>query len=417
MSLFETHSSEINDPQRLAALGLSGLLDTPPEAAFDKFTALAQQILGVSVALISLVDEDRQFFKSQTGLPEPWAQARQTPLSHSFCQYVVARNEPLIVNDAHLDPQVKENLAVSEIGVVAYAGVPLRTDSGQVIGAFCAIETRPVQWTPRDIEILSALAEMVMREVALRQMAQQLDARYKSLQTAEDRRDSLVNMLVHDLRTPLTSLATGLDTLNAVAQLDSVTQNLLDISVRGAKSLSSMIDTILDVSRAEAGLLILDRKPILPLSLVALATEEVEQLILQKSLALSLEIAPELPVFSADKTKLKRVLINLLGNAISHTPAKGNLKISVELSSDQQTFLWCVSDTGAGIPADELEHIFEKFGQVASSSHGQANSGLGLTFCKLVVEAHGGKMWAESQMGQGSQFYFTIPAAVEKSDA
>ena len=417
MPLFETDSSEINDPQRLAALGLSGLLDTPPEAAFDRFTVLAQQILGVSVSLISLVDEDRQFFKSQTGLPEPWAQARQTPLSHSFCQYVVTKNAPLIVENARLDPLVKENLAVLELGVVAYAGVPLRTASGQVIGAFCAIDTQPVQWTPRDIEILSALAEMVMREVSLRQMAQQLDERYKSLQIAEDRRDSLVNMLVHDLRTPLSSLVAGLDTLNAVAQLDDIAQNILDISVRGAKSLSGLIDTILDVSRAEAGLLILDRKPILPLSLAALATEEVEQLILKKSLALSLEIAPELPVFSGDKTKLKRVLVNLLGNAISHTPAKGHLKISVELCPDKQTFLWCVSDTGSGIPAEELENIFEKFGQVASTSHGQANSGLGLTFCKLVVEAHGGKIWAESQIERGSQFYFTVPPAIENSES
>ncbi len=415
MSLFETNSSEINDPQRLAALGLSGLLDTPPEAAFDKFTALAQQILGVSVALISLVDEDRQFFKSQVGLPEPWAQARQTPLSHSFCQYVITRNAPLIVNDAHLNPLVKENLAVSEIGVVAYAGVPLRTASGQVIGAFCALDTKPVQWTPRDIEVLSALAEMVMREVALRQMTQQLDERYRAIKTAEERRDSLVNMLVHDLRTPLTSLVSGLYTLNEVAQLDGVAQNLLDISARGAKSLSRMIDTILDVSRAEAGLLVLDREPVLPLSLAALATEEVEQLILKKSLSLALDIAPEMPVFDADKAKLKRVLINLLGNAIYHTPSKGRLKISVEFCSDEENFLWCVSDTGSGIPTGELENIFEKFGQVASPSYSQANSGLGLTFCKLVVEAHGGRIWAESQLGQGSQFYFTIPPATENS--
>ncbi len=417
MSIFETDSSEIHAPQRLEALGLSGLLDTPPEAAFDKFTALAQQILGVSVALISLVDADRQFFKSQVGLPEPWAGARQTPLSHSFCQYVVTKDAPLIVNDAQFNPLVKENLAVLEIGVVAYAGVPLRTDSGQVIGAFCALDTKPVQWTPRDIEVLSALAEMVMREVALRQMAQQLDERYQALKTAEERRDGLVNMLVHDLRTPLTSLVSGLYTLNEVAQLDGVAQNLLDISARGAKSLSRMIDTILDVSRAEAGLLVLDREPVLPLSLAALATEEVEQLILKKSLALSLDIAPELPVLNADKAKLKRVLINLLGNAIYHTAPKGRLKISVALCADEETFLWCVSDTGMGIPADELESIFEKFGQVDSADHSQANSGLGLTFCKLVVEAHGGKMWAESQIDKGSQFYFTIPPAAANADA
>ena len=411
MSLSGPISSEITDPQRLAALGLSGLLDTPPEEAFDQFTTLAQDILGVPVALISLVDKDRQFFKSQVGLPEPWAAARETPLSHSFCQYVVASGAPLVVNDAHQNPLVKENLAVSEIGVVAYAGVPLRTSSGQVIGALCAIDTQPLEWTARDIKVLSALADMVMREVALRQMAQHLHRRYQALQKAEERRDGLVHMIVHDLRTPLTSLVTGLLALNEVAALDEKSQKILDIAVRGANALSGMVDTILDVSRGEAGLLVLDRKQVLPISLIAFAVEQVEPLCRRKTLVLSFDLAPELPLFFADADKLKRVLVNLLGNAIRHIESSGHIKISVGLCQDKESFLWCVSDTGSGIPADEFENIFERFGQVTSANQSQSTSGLGLTFCKLVVEAHGGKIWVESQLKQGSQFYFTIPPA------
>src|SRR3954454_8796989 len=99
----------VADPARLAALRAPALLDSQPEEAFDRLTRLATRALGVPVALVSLVGPDRQFFKSQTGLAEPWASARQTPLTHSFCQHVVATGEPLVVSDARVHPLVKEN--------------------------------------------------------------------------------------------------------------------------------------------------------------------------------------------------------------------------------------------------------------------------------------------------------------------
>jgi GAF domain-containing protein len=165
----------VRSPARLAALRALDLLDTPAEESFDRLASLAGRLLKTPVALVSLVDSDRQFFKSCLGLPEPWNSWRQTPLSHSFCQHVAATAEPLIVSDARLDPVMKENLAVRDLGVVAYLGVPLVSPQGQALGSFCVIDSVPRQWTPDDVYVVSELARSVMSEIELRQHRRQLE--------------------------------------------------------------------------------------------------------------------------------------------------------------------------------------------------------------------------------------------------
>jgi GAF domain-containing protein len=168
-------TQQVTNFTHLSALESTGLLDTEKEEVFDRFTALASKILGVPVALISLIDRDRQFFKSQVGLPEPWATKRETPLSHSFCQHVVSRREPLIITNAHRDSLVCDNLAVEELGVVAYAGIPLTTPEGEAIGAFCAIDSQPRKWSEHELEVLRGLAQAVMTEIALRLKTKELE--------------------------------------------------------------------------------------------------------------------------------------------------------------------------------------------------------------------------------------------------
>jgi PAS domain S-box-containing protein len=155
--------------RRLDALRRACVLDTPPEEAFDRLTRLAARTLRAPVSLVSLVDADRQFFKSCAGaLPEPWHSARQTPLSHSFCQHAVTSGKPLVINDAREHPLVKDNGAVSDLGVIAYAGVPLTTAEGQVLGSFCVIDNQPRRWTDDDLEILHTLAASAVGELELR---------------------------------------------------------------------------------------------------------------------------------------------------------------------------------------------------------------------------------------------------------
>jgi GAF domain-containing protein len=156
------------EPGRLAALHAASLLDSPPDESFDRLTRLAARVVNAPVALVSAVDRDRQFFKSCLGLPEPWATRRETPLSHSFCQHVVAAREPVIVSDARRDERLLDNLAIRDLGVIAYLGMPLITREGHAVGTLCVIDHEPRIWTSDEISLVKDVAAAVVTEIALR---------------------------------------------------------------------------------------------------------------------------------------------------------------------------------------------------------------------------------------------------------
>jgi hypothetical protein len=158
----------IRDPDRLRAVRAAHILGTPPEDSFDRLAGLAARVLNAPVALISIVDEERQFFKSCLGLAEPWATSRQSPLSHSFCQHAVAAREPLIVADARKHPVLLDNAAIRDMGVIAYAGAPLLAFDGHALGTLCVIDHEPRVWTSDQVEILRDLASAVVTEIELR---------------------------------------------------------------------------------------------------------------------------------------------------------------------------------------------------------------------------------------------------------
>jgi len=157
----------INDRDRVAALRRLVLLDSPATESFDRLVRLAARVLGCPMALLTLVDADRQFFKASYGLPEPLATVRQTPLSHSICQHVVAREDRLIVCDATVEHWLDDNLAVQEFGVRAYAGVPLMSSDGHAVGTLCVADMVPREWTDEQIANLEDLAAATMREIRL----------------------------------------------------------------------------------------------------------------------------------------------------------------------------------------------------------------------------------------------------------
>jgi len=160
-------SRALASPARLSALWRTGL-DAVADPAFDRFADMVRKVLGVPVALVSLVDEHRQIFPGACGLAEPWAGQRQTPLSHSFCQHVVQTAEPLVITDAREDPRVRDNLAIGDLGVVGYAGMPLTDADGLVLGSLCAIDVRPHEWTPRELDLLADLAAACSDSLRLR---------------------------------------------------------------------------------------------------------------------------------------------------------------------------------------------------------------------------------------------------------
>jgi GAF domain-containing protein len=162
-----TLDQQIQDPERLTALRNTRLLDTPPEENFDQLTRMAARMLDAPVALVSLVDADRQFLKSclwaLPGQPQ-----RSDPLSHSLCKYTLASKEPLVIRDARAHPLVKDNPAVTERGVIAYAGVPLITAEGHVLGTLCVLDAKPRDWSDLQIQKLQALATAVMSTLSER---------------------------------------------------------------------------------------------------------------------------------------------------------------------------------------------------------------------------------------------------------
>lgn len=155
------------EPGRLAALQDTGLLDSEVTPSFDRHARLAAEVLNAPVALVSLVDADRQFFKSCLGLPEPWASQRESPLTHSFCQHAVVSREPLIVDDAREHELLRDNLAIRDMGVVAYAGIPLIDEDGHALGTLCVIDSQPRHWSTHQVQLLSDLAASVVTEIAL----------------------------------------------------------------------------------------------------------------------------------------------------------------------------------------------------------------------------------------------------------
>jgi GAF domain-containing protein len=163
----EAPAEILADPERLSALGETTLLDRTPNEALDILTRMASEVLGVPVALVSLVDDHRQFFKSHIGLPEPWKSRQETPLTHSFCQWVVSSKEELVIEDARKHTALRDNGAVSDIGVIAYAGVPLSSGAGQTIGSFCAIDGKPHPWSDAEMATLRDLAQVADAHTAL----------------------------------------------------------------------------------------------------------------------------------------------------------------------------------------------------------------------------------------------------------
>ena len=235
---------------------------------------------------------------------------------------------------------------------------------------------------------------------------EQLQSNYERLQELERQRDDMRNMIVHDLRTPLTALIVGIEMLETDGTLSGTQQEIVAIATGGGRTLLGMINDLLDVEKLESGSAQLQYDAVDAATLVAGAVTQVAFLAEESRTTLVTEVPADLLPFPGDEKKLSRTLVNLIGNAIKFTGA-GTVTVSANQESDAIRF--AVRDTGEGIPAESFGRIFEKFGQLDSRRVG---TGLGLAFCKLAVEAHGGRIMVESTIGAGSTFSFTIPAGV-----
>jgi two-component system, NtrC family, sensor histidine kinase KinB len=232
----------------------------------------------------------------------------------------------------------------------------------------------------------------------------------------ERMRDDLTHMIIHDLRNPLGNIVSSLQMMHtAFIEHDDTLPVLevLHIAIRNSKKLSQLIDSLLDLRRLEAGKAELRKAFANPRSLVREAVELIQPLVLKKRQNLALQIAPGLPELSVDRDMMTRVLTNLLDNAIKFAPLEGHITVGVERQED--AVLFAVSNDGPDIPSEYRQRIFDRFTRL-KDAEGVKGTGLGLAFCKLAVEAHGGRIWVESEAGQGSCFKFTLPLSSAPAD-
>jgi len=233
--------------------------------------------------------------------------------------------------------------------------------------------------------------------------------RIRRLETV--RRDFISNVS-HELRTPLASLKALTETLQEGALEDPpAAHRFLGRIQTEVEALTQMAAELLELSRIESGQVPLELKPIPPLNLLNSAAERMRTQVERAGLTLECDCPPDLPEILADLPRLQQVLVNLIHNALKFTPPGGEIRL--QATRDGRSVLFCVRDTGCGIPSDDLPRIFERFYRVDRSRSG-GGTGLGLSIARHLVEAHGGRIWAESREGAGSSFYFIIPAAQGK---
>lgn len=257
------------------------------------------------------------------------------------------------------------------------------------------------------------------REVALRvnnavftkKLFDQVQKNYEQLKELSDLRDNLTHMIVHDLRSPLTGIQGFLELLQmkAAEKLEEDELEYIKKALGGCSTLIEMISSLLDVNRLEAGEMPLD---ITDCELGAIADEAI-QAIGAAVPGVKVKIdKPDEPVnANCDPEIMCRIISNLVGNALKFSPKGSEVKVSLEKTADSVRV--SVKDSGPGIPPEYRDRIFEKFGQVeARSERKKYSTGLGLTFCKLAVEAHNGKIWLDSEVGCGSTFWFEIPLEI-----
>ena len=223
--------------------------------------------------------------------------------------------------------------------------------------------------------------------------------------------------LTHELRAPVTAIRLGLEVLQeqVTGKLEGDEKQMLSLAIKNTVRLEGLINDIMDYSKVVAGKMTVNREPCEARALVGDAVDAMQTLALSKGVKLAKEVEDGLPRVSGEARRVVQVLTNLISNAIKFSPTRGTVTVSVEAGRYEHAgaLVFRVKDMGCGIPAEDIEKVFDMFVQSTSGKKKSGGTGLGLTLARAMVALHGGRIWAESWKGAGTSFYFTIPVAAE----
>ncbi|MEM7201948.1 MAG: GAF domain-containing sensor histidine kinase [Planctomycetota bacterium] len=394
-----------NESERLAILRSYGILDTPPEERFDRITRLVSSLLGVPISLVSLIDTDRQWFKSAVGIDAP-----QTPRDVAFCAHAILGDMPLVVEDTATDDRFHDNpLVAGDPKIRFYAGAPLITQSGHRLGTLCAIDREPRQLSPREDAMLTSLAAIVIDELELSAASVALEEHFEQIQARNESMSSFSRCLAHDLAGPLRRIRTfsGMVTVDE----DSDSQQFLGYIQQSAAAAEDLVRDLqqffcLDVDATHSECASRDA--------LDGALRELQPDLDEISARVEID---ELPVVTVHPTLLTTIFRNLISNAIKYRSERSlRIEIGCIVDGDNDEWEFTVRDNGIGIPAEDQDRVFDLLVRLHSNDR-IPGSGMGLPICRRILRKCGGSVRLESAPGYGTVAAFRIPKALAATRA
>ncbi len=397
-----------DEDARVASVRATGLLDSGPEVLFDTITDLVTGAFDVPISLITVVDENRQWFKAKTGTEQT-----ETPRDDAFCAYAIARpDDLLVVEDAHQDVRFSDNpLVTGPPHIGFYAGAPVRAPDGQPVGTLCVIDTRTrtfdepardlLRRAARQVEVL--IAARAERDRAVDEQVR-IASEHQELAQAVEARTQFLAVAQHKLKTPLAVIAGWGGTLREWDELTVEERDAgLDAIERSTMELQSQIDDLLDEARAN---LLEQSIHIETIDLAEFVTEQIEATRYdQEHHPFRLSVPPGLSA-RADRAALRQVLAHLVDNAVKYSPDGGAIDISGR--ADDGEVVLAVADHGIGLP-DGVD-VFRPFQRGAAANSVARGTGLGLYIVRSLTTKMGGRV-AAVPSDAGARFEVSLPGA------
>ncbi len=386
-----------DEQHRLNALHKYDVLDTESERRFDELTELVAEICQMPIALISLVDSDRQWFKSKVGLD-----ACETSRDVAFCAHAILQDEVFEVPDATQDDRFMDNpLVTGPPNIRAYAGMPLVNSDGYKLGTLCVISDVPKCLSPWQRKALSTLGHQVVMQLELR-------SKIKTVEKISQAKGDFLSNMSHELRTPLNAIIGFSSVLSEAAIKETLPeqfqQHISDIQF-SANQLISVINSVLDIEKIEAGKMELQLESVNLTALLESTAAMFANSCNAKNLTMHCDLKEiNNSVYDCDKTKFVQIVTNLISNAVKFSKTGGCVLVKASKTKDGVTIT--IKDDGIGISDEEQKLLFNKFQQVGSKKNG---TGLGLCITKQLVELMNGSILISSQIGKGTEFTIVLP--------